>query len=588
MQRQIRRLAFALLGCAATAASAQTLPSDASKNCPVSPQTFASWFASGTPTVNGVVNPANSIAFQPSSNCAFYDWSQQMFLWLTSPAPANYGGNSFVFNSNVFYQVLPSQTQPGKLVLVAQPSMHPMSFNVRSAQVGPNGLQLLLDNHNVMHEIVPPKFAKDGKQLIQVAGKSVEIASASLVKGKVVLLDKAKKPIKPQLTLLAQPKGMPSMVQQIKTAGKPLFIDANGFPIIPGQGQAGGGGVLIAQNGSLVYYATFVNDVFAWYLTQVLNMNGGNTPNGTQFPTTQSDLNSIVAYAQAHGVTFPDPDALAIEVKTSWVVPDGLNASTYATVQGIIPTYTKSPTQWTATNQYVTAPLALVGMHVVGSATNHPEMIWSTFEHFGNAPSAAYTYVNTGGATITVPQNTSGSWLFCQTNCNGPFNTQLANFVSPNIVASTSAPIGPSNTMLWHAFGAAIDTSPNPIATSPVSNSDVISSNNSVGGQLLNGDLRKNYYFVGSTWTNGGVTPGNPFYGNPNPVPTPTFPPGNVIGTSQISNSTMETYQQGSSSNTFSQYGSCFQCHNKTTNAPNATVNVSHIWPNILPLFTSP
>ena len=108
-------------------------------------------------------------------------------------------------------------------------------------------------------------------------------------------------------------------------------------------------------------------------------------------------------------------------------------------------------------------------------------------------------------------------------------------------------------------------------------------------GQLLPGDLRKNYYFVGSTWTNGGGTPVNPYYGNPNPVPTPSFPPGNVIGTSQISNSTMETYNQGSTTApTFSASASCFACHDASTNPPNATVSVSHIFSNIIPLTTSP
>ncbi len=63
-------LAAALLGAAA--ANAQTIPSDPMQNpdCVVSSTTFNGWFASGTPTVNGVVNPADSIAFQPNSSTA--------------------------------------------------------------------------------------------------------------------------------------------------------------------------------------------------------------------------------------------------------------------------------------------------------------------------------------------------------------------------------------------------------------------------------------------------------------------------------------------------------------------------------------
>lgn len=592
-------LACALLGLACTApyAGAQTIPSDPTPSCTVSSSTFSSWFASGTPTVNGVVNPANSIAFQPSSNCAFFQWSEQMFMWLTSPAPSSYGGTGPIFQSNAFYQVVPVPgSTTGQLQFLQNPSMQPMQFGLRAAKVDANGLAVMFDNKHVRHEILPMVFAKDGKQLIAVAGgKQVEINKVAFdKKGTPMLLDVKGKAIKPQLkTALAAPAGQPTRVQEVLVPGKKsVFLDMNGFPIIPDQGQAGGGGVLIAQNGSLVYYATFVNDVFAYYLTQVLNANGGTTPNGTQFPTDTDDLASIVAYAKLHGVTFPDPDALAIEVKTSWVVPVGLNPANYVTTNAAVPTYTKTPTQWTATNNYIGTPLALVGLHVVGSATNHPEMIWSTFEHFGNAPNGAYSYVNSANQTVSVPQNTSGAWLFCQTNCqataSNPFNNELAHFVSPNILASNANfPIGPSNTMRWHAFGAAANTSPNSDATAPASNSLMISINNSVLGQTLNGDVRKNYFFVGSTWTNGGVTPDNPFYGNPNPSPTPNFPPGNEIGTSQISNATMETYQQASIDNSFAQDGNCFQCHNASTAPPKATVEVSHIWPHLLPLFAN-
>src|SRR5215813_2498793 len=94
--------AFALVVASSTA-FAQTLPKDAKPTCVASSTLFNSWFVTGTPTVNGVVNPANSITFQPANNCNFYLWSHQMLLWLLSPAPSNYGGAGRVFDSNVFY-----------------------------------------------------------------------------------------------------------------------------------------------------------------------------------------------------------------------------------------------------------------------------------------------------------------------------------------------------------------------------------------------------------------------------------------------------------------------------------------------------
>src|SRR6185312_3912082 len=272
-------LACALLG--ATAANAQTIPSDPMQNpdCVVSPTTFAGWFASGTPTVDGVVKPANSIQFQPSSNCAFYVWSEQMFMWLTSPAPASYGGTGPVFDSNAFYQVIPG-TAPNTLVFLANPSLKKLNFGLRAAQAGAHGLPVMLDNKNVLHEIKPTPRSKHGRQMIAGPnGKLVEIASAKLgPNGQPILLDAKGKQIKPQLkAMLAQPNGRPSFVQEIKVGKTSVFLDENGFPIVPDQGQAGGSkGVLVGQNGapingSLVYYATFTNDVFAYYLTQVKN-----------------------------------------------------------------------------------------------------------------------------------------------------------------------------------------------------------------------------------------------------------------------------------------------------------------------------
>jgi hypothetical protein len=92
-----------------------------------------------------------------------------------------------------------------------------------------------------------------------------------------------------------------------------------------------------------------------------------------------------------------------------------------------VPTYdTSNPNQWTP-NGSKTVPLALVGMHVVGSTgthgspngPGHPELIWATFEHLGNTPLATYTYNSTAGLK-TVNRSTAGTWLFSKSNSNGP------------------------------------------------------------------------------------------------------------------------------------------------------------------------
>ena len=67
------------------------------------------------------------------------------------------------------------------------------------------------------------------------------------------------------------------------------------------------------------------------------------------------------------------------------------------------------------------------------------------------------------------------------------------------------------------------------------------------------------------------------------PAPTTNFgnpgnAGGNIVGTSQLSNTTMETYSQGNA--TFVAGGSnCFACHR------NNTTDVSHVFPELKPLF---
>src|SRR3954466_15203067 len=91
---------------AARGASAQTVPPDPDVACSISAGTINGWFKSGTASLNGVVNPANSVSFPNAPNCSFYEWSHHMFLWLTSPSPAIYGGGGGrIFESSAFFDV---------------------------------------------------------------------------------------------------------------------------------------------------------------------------------------------------------------------------------------------------------------------------------------------------------------------------------------------------------------------------------------------------------------------------------------------------------------------------------------------------
>jgi len=561
---------------AASVASAQTvIPSDVKPTCTVSASDFKSWFKTGSVSLNGEVKPANSLTFNAAGNCSFFQWSEQMYLWLTSPTPATYGGgNSRIFDSPVFFDVT-APDKNNKRHYVPH-TAGPKLINVRSSQVGVNGLQLIFDNKGTMFEVVPAPIAKNGKSMIlDSANKLVEIHRIEVGKDqKPIFFDENAKKIAmperfkinttmvervaPNLKNLKAVATM-NLAQGFRTGPNApvVFVNSKG-QIIPTQGQAGDNGVLLAQNNSLVYYATIVNDVFAYFQSSTPVPPAPATP--PQFPTTQADLDPVIAYAQTKGVTFPDPEALAIEVKTAWIEPiAGIDTSKYITAIATVPVYDTSSNQmWVPIpNKTKKIPLIMVGMHVVGSAAGHPEMIWATFENLNNAPNAGYTYTNTAGQSVNVPQSSTGIWLFSSTNNpTATYNTERMSFQNPNIVANSPNTIGASDIIRWKAWGSASNAGS---ATSL--NTEVISINNSVIGQLVAGDVRGNYIMTGATWTPGGIPANN----------------SNGVGTSRLANTTMETFQQGTSSQAVGD-SNCFTCHQ------NNTVAVSHIFSSLQPL----
>jgi hypothetical protein len=571
---------LALACAAALPARAQTIPSDPKASCTVPAATFSTWFQSGVPAVNGVVNPANSVAFPNTPNCSFYQWSKQMFLWVTSPSPPVYGAGANIFDSPAFFDVSPPDPTTGQRTYLPHTPGFIRVLGVRVAQLGPHGLPVLFDTSGRMLEVERTQTVGNVQlKVVDKTGAVTPVVHAEIAeKGALVLRDANGAAIEPRVRPNPRPIARapettgPIQVQKFIVDNLPVFIDPFGNVVQVEQGQAGDGSVLEAQNGSLVYYATMVNDVYAYFQTGLADnqIEPGN-PNPT-FPTTLSQLNAITSFAAAHGKTFPDPDALAVELKTSWVEAAGLpNLSSYITMTATIPTYnTSSTTTWTANGQK-TVQLAMVGMHFVGSTAGHPEMVWATFEHVGNSPNATYQYINSTGTLTTVPQDTSGTWLFSGSGSGGPFDVPHMSEIFPALSIQAASPftISPSDTIRWKAWGAAFDVSPNPIdGTSAASNSEIISINNSIKAMLPAADIRNNYFMTGATWTIGGAAPNS----------------GNMVGTSQLTNSTMETYQAGTS-NTFGSGGiNCFDCHS-SSNVSIATTGVSHIFGALKPLF---
>ncbi|QJU59551.1 hypothetical protein HL653_18915 [Sphingomonas sp. AP4-R1] len=570
--------AAAILGISQQGIS-QSVPTDPQPTCPISPATFAAMFESGTVTLNGTVKPADSTqVLQP--NCGFFVWSEQMFLWLTSPAPTRYGGGGGgrIMFSPSFYTVSPEDSSGRRSFIPNNPRL-PFRMMLRATELGPHLLPIVRTRTGQIVEVQRPNPRLPVPPVVRgLNGAQVRLSSARVVGGQLQFLDVRGRAIQvrklqlPTLNrvMVRMPESnrlLPMVpVQAVKDAIQarkiilnkiPIFIDSGGNVIDVEPGQADGG-VLLSQNGSLIYYITIVNDMFAYHRT----MQGPAvipfvTP--ITFPLTAANAATVTAFASSHGRTLTDPEALTIETKSSWVdasaVPD---PSGYVQLKATVPTFDKSnPAHWVPNGQ-TTITVAMVGLHVVGSTNGHGEMVWGTFEHTGNAPNASYQYNSTSGLK-TVAQNTVGTWLFTPSGSSGPFNGQITNFPSWDIPTGaidgpSGNPVGPTavlRTLPWGTSG-----------TNASLNTQVISANAAVIGQLLGGDLRRNYFQLGSTWTIGGAPPNN----------------NNQVGTNRLSNATLETFVQedlahpGSGAN-------CFSCHGTNT------VSVSHVYGTLKPLF---
>ncbi len=435
--------------------------------CTVSPDDFAKWFASGTVTKDGTVNAANSLDTL-GTNCDFYKWSWQMFLWQMSRTE-----NGLVFNTAPFYDL------------------------------------------NDQNELVSNDGASTRKTFLLRGGKREDVGrtgQAGVISG----------------VLMAQP-------------------------------------VQDATDGSLVYYAIHVNDVFAYMASGV---NSGDLQDVNQFPTTAADRDVIVNYAKsAYGVEIGDGDSLAMELKSSWVkLTDEMSAEDFLTITADVPKYSQeSDTKWTwdGTSVESDVTLACVGYHLVGSVNDHPEMIWATFEHRGNAPDANFYYIDSGGQLVEQQNwNSNGTpvetdWLFMDGKSKEQSMNQMRMELKQNsIIATPEMTIGPGNTMRTHPWGGPPvgQTGAEDAATN---NTDLLSINHSVTSQLAAGDVRANYYLVGATWTKNGV----PGIGLQLPV---------VAGSETLANATMETYFQ---------FKNCLSCHQG-----GKLTGLSHIFGAVKPL----
>jgi len=554
------------------------LPPNVLASCTVSQDTFNHWFGNDTATNGGFVKPANSVTFQHQNNCQFYQWSEQMFLWLTSPSKDK---SSTVLEGPLFYNVSPDSAN--QRTLTAHTS-GPMRMFSHIQQEGPNRLPVVFSKDGRMLEVEEAKPVSKTPSLNAMAmvntaaGGPVAVANVKLdAKGTAVFLDARGNQILHPKANIHHTFNKKNIVERFVVGKQSVFLDADGNQVQTEAGQATGD-VFMAKNGGLVYYLSLVNDVYAWFLTGANN----KALTANEFPTTAGARDSICAYARKNGVKMlPDSNALAMEIKTSWVEASKLkDPENYVTVMATIPTYdTTNAAEWVPKKDTV-VKMAMMGMHIVGSVAGHPEMIWATFEHQDITPNATYTYVDVNNKVDTVKQDAGSDWIF-SSNAADP-NPNIAHMINRDSITFASFgdtikptvnhKISPSNTLMIFPWGSAMGSPTNAEdKSSAASNSEIISINNVIRGFLVGNDVRKNYLLIGATWTSGGVAPSGVSYGYKGDTTA-----GVSIGTSVLANSTMETYIQRDST-------SCLYCHSGGGLTPS---DLSHIFADLQSLPT--
>jgi len=577
------------------AANGIELPADVNPICVLSDDTLPeSWTTitvpSSTPksvgpvydTESGMIYvfPPDGPAFTPSStntNCSFFKWSAQMFNWLTSsiadsseqtkaaPTP----DTPFVFNSEFFYRVME---------------------NTNSATSGTDPLMLTIQGEGT----------SSGHTMAVRTRKPPSAAADDTI------------------------------------------------------GQAGGEGVLLSQNfdptsdsleanfnQSLVYYSKNVNRTYGYFVNQKSSVKP------VDFPATAGETCATLEYAQTNGYIDksaistellyaycednknPDIDllhmvypeeltdagmiaklepavdylAMAVELKSSWVDLDSIpiaNQNRYIQQVSNVPYYQENYGNWVQ-NGTVSKTLALVGMHVVGTVKDHPEMIWATYEHMENSPNARYAYqaadqsIKTAQDVSSTPS--SGTWMFsdatdvlaneetaCLTNVGIiPAHADSASQYTcvPKDDTTPVEAINSTNVVRAMPWGnQPVTTTPTTLTSEITDTTSLISLNRSVQTAISanNIDDPRQYYFLsGAVW------------GMPNAIPTfpknGSVPASELVGTDLLANSTMETFHQVTN-------GGCFSCHGADTPAaPTDKVNgvsVSHIFGSIDPNVPKP
>lgn len=250
MARLVNGIALGVAGTAlalslAAPGHGQSLPTDAQPICAIQPATFAAMFESGSVTLNGVVKPANS-QVNLTPNCGFFNWSDQMYLWLTSPAPSRYGGGGRILFSPTFYTVSPPFNDNGTVrrrFIQNNPRL-PINMMLRATELGPHMLPAATTKSGQLIEVERPDPSKPVPPVVRgLNGSLIRLSDAKRAPngevqffsaGKAVQVRKLVTPTLKRTTAILPDGRRMAVVPRsaLPTAIRARKIVVNGLPIL--------------------------------------------------------------------------------------------------------------------------------------------------------------------------------------------------------------------------------------------------------------------------------------------------------------------------------------------------------------------
>jgi hypothetical protein len=309
------------------------------------------------------------------------------------------------------------------------------------------------------------------------------------------------------------------------TGRRRIFLLRRSKSESPTTGQATSGGVLVDQAANVTYYEQYFNPVFSSFVHRC-----------------RLDLQTCQSSDEAANLRIP---VGSFELKASWrpISRQDPNYGGFHTIKNVF-------VEDLQTGQCVRRDMALVGLHLTYAPAGHPEMVWATFEHVANAPDGPCT------VEPTTPPAGYANWTY---NDKSAKDCGKAN-IWP-VPAAPNPPYPPTQAVRNWPYGN------NPDQAQGQANIGFIKAlNKSVAGFLPKSSVWKNYYLIGSVWTEKGALPA---------VQPSASDPGNVRGSALLANVTMETFTQ-SPRPLVSASKSCMTCHTTAAGSAERSFKVSH------------